>query len=60
MRGKRNSHIARGQVNKEGVLKLTPVALEVPLGHGQSDYQGRCCVTTANFLYKKRRSLTAN
>ena len=35
------------------MAKLSPVALQVPLGQGQNDVQGRCRVTTANSLYAK-------
>ena len=42
------NRMVRGQVSTEDVTKRWPVALQVPLGQGQSDVQGSCCVTTAN------------
>ena len=41
------------QVSTEGVAKRWPVALQVPLGQGQSDVQGRSHVATAKSSYAK-------
>jgi hypothetical protein len=46
-------------MSTEDVEKQSPIALQVPLGKGQSDVQGRC-VATANSFYSKARSLTTN
>lgn len=54
MRGKRKKNrMVRDQVSTEGVAKQRPVALQVPLGQGWSDVQGRCRVATANSSYAK-------
>ncbi|KAJ4437271.1 hypothetical protein ANN_17408 [Periplaneta americana] len=45
--------MVRDQVSTEGVAKQRPVALQVPLGQGWSDVQGRCRVATANSSYAK-------
>ncbi|KAJ4451510.1 hypothetical protein ANN_02974 [Periplaneta americana] len=45
--------MVRNQVSKESVAKRRPVALQVPLGQGQSKLQGRCHVATANSSYAK-------
>ncbi|KAJ4448323.1 hypothetical protein ANN_10338 [Periplaneta americana] len=49
------NRMVRDQVSMEGVEELSPVVLQVPLGQGQSDVQGRCHVATANSLYAIRR-----
>jgi hypothetical protein len=51
MRGKRKKSHVQDQVSVEGVAKLTPFALEVPLG--QSYVHRRCLVATANSLFSK-------
>ncbi|KAJ4431446.1 hypothetical protein ANN_20044 [Periplaneta americana] len=53
LRGKEKKYRMVGdQVSTEGVAKQRPVALQVPLGQGWSDVQGRCRVATA-ILYAK-------
>ena len=42
------NHMVRDQVSTEGVAKWWPVSLQVPLGQGQNDVQGRCHVATTN------------
>ena len=54
MCGKKDTNrMARGQVGKEGVVKRRTVALQVPLGQGQSDVQGCFPVATENSSYAK-------
>ena len=53
MEGKKKNRMVRGQVNAEGVSELSHVVLQVPLGQGQSEVQGRCPVETVNCLYAK-------
>ena len=48
--------MVRDQVSTEGVEKLLPVALQVPLGQEHSYVQGRCCVATANLPTPKLRT----
>ncbi|KAJ4426414.1 hypothetical protein ANN_27228 [Periplaneta americana] len=54
LRGKeKKNRMVRDQVSTESVAKQRPVALQVPLGQGWSDVQGRCRVATANSSYAK-------
>ena len=54
MRGKtQKSRKVRDHVSTEGVTKRWLVALQIPLGQGQSDAQGRCRSVTANYSYAK-------
>ena len=51
MRGNRQNRMVQDQESTEGVAKLWPVALQVPLTQGRSSVQGRCRVSTANSSY---------
>ena len=54
------NRMVRDKVSTEGVAKLPSTALQISVGQGQSNVQGRGHVATANSLYAKLRSLTAN
>ena len=41
------------KVSTEGIAKLWPVALQVPLGQRQGDVEGRCRLATANSSHAK-------
>ena len=45
----------RHEVSTVGVEKLSPIALQVPLGQGQSDVHGHFRVGTATSLYAEAR-----
>ena len=60
MRGERNNRMVKDPVGTEGVEKLLPVALQVRIGPGQSNVQGRFCVAAANSFTSKLSSRTAN
>ncbi|KAJ4425454.1 hypothetical protein ANN_28070 [Periplaneta americana] len=49
----KKNRMVRDQVSTEGVAKQRPVTLQVPLGQGWSDVQGRCRVATVNSSYAK-------
>ena len=48
--------MVQDQVSTEGVAKLSPVALQVPLG---LQLQGHCRIATANSLYVKAQGTYA-
>ena len=53
MKGKRKNCIVRDPVSTEGMVKLLPSTLKVPLGQGKSVVEGRCNVASAKYLYSK-------